>query len=51
MVSFFVDKLDDLPIGFRAEPQILEGVVYDGCRVAVAEGAAGEWLELIERET
>ncbi len=49
MVSFRVTSLDTLagwPL--RAPPRPLAGPVYAGCRVAVIEGSAGEWLELIE---
>jgi hypothetical protein len=54
MVSFVVRDLDALatlrPGGLptRAPPRTLEGVAYGGRRVAVIEGAVGEWLELIE---
>lgn len=47
-VSFRVDDLDACPVGFRAPPRRISGAVYGGRRVAVIEGPAGEWLELIE---
>jgi len=50
MVSFYVDSLDDLPLEFRAPPQAVGGPVYGDARTAVAVGAAGEWLELLERK-
>lgn len=50
MVSFLVASLDNLPLPTRSPPQIIEGVPYAGRRVAVIEGNAGEWLELIEGE-
>jgi len=50
MVSFYVDNLDNLPVELRAAPKAIESKVYGGCRSAVAIGAAGEWLELIERK-
>jgi hypothetical protein len=52
MVSFAVRDLGDFEaLGLRAPPRALEGIGYDGRRVAVVEGAVGEWLELIEERT
>ncbi len=48
MVSFLVASLDDLPLAPRSPPRIIEGGPYAGRRVAMIEGNAGEWLELIE---
>jgi catechol 2,3-dioxygenase-like lactoylglutathione lyase family enzyme len=48
MVSFLVRSLDNLPLPTRSPPRNLAGVPYAGRRVAVIEGSAGEWLELIE---
>ncbi len=48
MVSFEVDRLDDVPVGFRAEPQAIAGAPYNDRRTGIIEGPAGEWLELIE---
>lgn len=54
MVSFVVRSLaalEDLRPGavpLRAAPRRLPGVAYRDRRVAVIEGAVGEWLELIE---
>lgn len=48
LVSFRIRSLDDLPLPTRSPPRIVEGVPYSGRRVAVIEGNAGEWLELIE---
>ena len=48
MVSFVVADLDTCPVAFRAPPRVLEGPGYQGRRVAVIEGPAREWLELIE---
>lgn len=54
MVSFVVRSLAAVlalrPAGvtLRAPPRPLPGVAYGGRRVAVIEGAVGEWLELIE---
>ncbi len=48
MVGFTTASLDTLPIPLRAEPVAIAQAPYNGRRVAVAEGPAGEWLELIE---
>jgi len=49
MVSFVVDSLEDFPVPFRAEPVQIDTAPYNGRRVAVIEGPAGEWLEVIEK--
>ncbi len=49
MVGFETASLDDFPVPLRAKPSAIECFPYNGSRVAVAEGPAGEWLELIER--
>jgi catechol 2,3-dioxygenase-like lactoylglutathione lyase family enzyme len=48
LVGFLVQNLDDLPLPTRSPPRIVAGSPYAGRRVAVIEGSAGEWLELIE---
>jgi catechol 2,3-dioxygenase-like lactoylglutathione lyase family enzyme len=48
MVSFVVPSLDNFPVPLRAEPVRIDTAPYNGRRVGVAEGPAGEWLELIE---
>jgi catechol 2,3-dioxygenase-like lactoylglutathione lyase family enzyme len=48
MVSFDIKNLDDFPVALRAEPVRIAAAPYNGRRVAVIEGPAGEWLELIE---
>jgi catechol 2,3-dioxygenase-like lactoylglutathione lyase family enzyme len=48
MVSFATDSLEDFPLPFRAEPRAIDTAPYNGRRIAVIEGPAGEWLELIE---
>lgn len=50
MVSFLVRDLDEVPVPTRAAPRAVGGIPYAGRRVAVIEGSAGEWLELIEGE-
>lgn len=54
-VSFTVHNLDQLAdvagdaLHWRAAPRRLAEFPYSGRRVAVIEGAVGEWLELIEQ--
>lgn len=48
MVSFRVRDLERFPVALRAAPAVIDTQPYAGRRVAVAEGPAGEWLELIE---
>ena len=50
LVSFLVRSLDDLPLPTRSPARSVEGPIYAGRRVAVIQGYAGEWLELIEGE-
>lgn len=49
MVSFSVASLDALDLEFLAPPRRIESAPYDGRRVAVVRGAAGEYLELVEQ--
>jgi catechol 2,3-dioxygenase-like lactoylglutathione lyase family enzyme len=48
MVSFGSAPLDELNLDFRAEPRSIDMAPYNGRKVAVVEGPAGEWLELID---
>ena len=48
MVSFEATDLDALDANWRAEPQAIQSFPYNGRRVAVTVGPAGEWLEIIE---
>ncbi|MBM4195914.1 MAG: hypothetical protein FJ197_02265 [Gammaproteobacteria bacterium] len=48
MVSFRVNSLESIGIPLRSAPRRLAGAAYGDARAAVIEGAAGEWLELIE---
>lgn len=48
MVTFAVDDLAALDLTWRAAPQSLGDLPYDGRRAAVTVGPAGEWIELIE---
>ena len=48
MVSFGVDRLPE-DLDYLAPPVALPEAPYHGRRAAIAVGAAGEWIELIER--
>jgi hypothetical protein len=48
MVSFTVERLADVGVEWRSRPRSLKDFPYDGRKVAVTVGPAGEWLELIE---
>ncbi|MEO7775675.1 MAG: hypothetical protein ABIT61_13535 [Steroidobacteraceae bacterium] len=48
MVGFEIDSLDNLKVPLLAPPRAVAGKPYSGRRVAVARGAAGELIELIE---
>jgi hypothetical protein len=50
MVSIGVDQLDELRVQWRRPPERLDSFPYNGRRVAVTVGPAGEWLEFIELE-
>ena len=47
MVSFTAIPFEELQLDFRAEPRVVDSAPYNGRKVAVVEGPAGEWLELI----
>lgn len=49
MLSFEVASLDAVSQPLLAPPRAVEGAPYQGRRVGVVRGAAGELLELIER--
>jgi hypothetical protein len=48
MVSFKSAPLGELNLDYRAEPRTIALPPYNGRKVAVIEGPAGEWLELID---
>ncbi len=50
MVAFDTPSLESFPVPLRQPPVRIAAFPYDGRRVAVAEGPAGEWLELIETD-
>jgi len=47
-VTFATDSLDKVTVPFVAPPRALAGAPYDGRRVAVTTGTAGELIELVE---
>lgn len=49
MVSFVVESLDQFDLSFFKAPTVLPEPPYNGRRVAVTTGAAGELIELIEK--
>jgi catechol 2,3-dioxygenase-like lactoylglutathione lyase family enzyme len=48
MVSFIVRSLDSLALDFVSPPKVIKTAPYNGRRVAVAVGASGELIELVE---
>jgi hypothetical protein len=48
MVSFTSAPLSELNLDYRAAPRSIDLPPYNGRKVAVTEGPAGEWLELID---
>ena len=48
IASFAVENLDAVPLVPRSPRLQIDAWPYEGRRVAVTTGAAGEWLELIE---
>ena len=40
--------LNELQVELRADPQAIDLAPYNGRKVAVTVGPAGEWLELID---
>jgi len=49
VVSFFVDSLDAIDVTWREEPTTIEAFPYNGRKVGVTVGVAGEWIELVEK--
>ena len=47
MVSFGSANLDSLHLQYRATPEAVNLEPYNGRKLAVVEGPAGEWLELL----
>jgi hypothetical protein len=48
LVSFIFGSLDALRVPLLGPPARLDGVLYEGRRMACVRGAAGELIELIE---
>ena len=48
VVSFLVDSLDDVDVKWRRPPRKIQDFPYNGRKVGVTIGPAGEWIELIE---
>jgi len=49
VVSFFVDSLDAIDVTWREKPTTIEAFPYNGRKVGVTVGVAGEWIELVEK--
>jgi hypothetical protein len=49
MVSFNVNSLDSLQLDWRNSPTVINAPGYHSQKAAVTVGAAGEWVELIEK--
>ena len=50
MVSFSTNSIDQINVEWKHEPQSIEGFPYNGRKVGVTVGIAGEWIEIIEWE-
>ena len=50
MVSFSTNSIDQINVEWKHEPQSIEAFPYNGSRVGVTVGIAGEWIEIIEWE-
>lgn len=50
MVSFDSSQISAIDLPLRREARTIDEFPYNGRRVAVTEGPAGEWLELIEAD-
>jgi len=48
MVGVLAPDLDAVKLDWRATPTILPGLPYNGRRVGVSTGPAGEWIEIVE---
>jgi hypothetical protein len=51
LVSFEVDRLEALPEHLSLTVGSPPDALYAGCRVGFFIGPAGEWVELIERQS
>ena len=48
MVSFSTYSIDQINVEWKHEPQSIEAFPYNGSKVGVTVGIAGEWIEIIE---
>jgi len=48
MVSFSTDSIDKINVEWKHEPQPINSFPYNGSKVGVTTGVAGEWIEIIE---
>ena len=50
MVSFSTNSIDEIKVEWKHEPQSIDTFPYNGSKVGVTVGIAGEWIEIIEWE-
>jgi len=50
MVSFSTTSIDQINVEWKHEPQKIDVFPYNGSKVGVTVGIAGEWIEIIEWE-
>ena len=50
MVSFSTNSIDEIKVEWKHEPQSIDAFPYNGSKVGVTVGIAGEWIEIIEWE-
>jgi len=50
MVSFSTTSIDQINVEWKHEPQQIDVFPYNGSKVGVTVGIAGEWIEIIEWE-
>ena len=50
MVSFSTNSIDQINVEWKHEPQSIDSFPYNGSKVGVTVGVAGEWIEIIESE-
>ena len=50
MVSFSTNSIDQINVEWKHEPQSIDAFPYNGSKVGVTVGVAGEWIEIVEWE-
>ena len=45
---FSTNSIDQINVEWKHEPQSIEAFPYNGSKVGVTVGIAGEWIEIIE---